>query len=108
MFGKLTELLFLNQVRKKLSQYNINIVHFLQGRIRLQSHTWIVNKDLVLTLVDRMNQEHFIYQVKFTKETGSLLINYDTAYLTTGEEMENWFSILDDVYKQHYGSEKEG
>ena len=108
MLEKVTELLFLKHVRNKLFKYNINLVHFIKGRIRLQSDTWIVNKDLIHTIVKCMNREHFIYQVKFTRETGSLLITYDTAYLTTLDEMESWFSILDEVYKNHYDFRKEG
>ncbi|SDN51334.1 HMA2 domain-containing protein [Bacillus sp. OK048] len=108
MLGKVTVLLFLKHVRNKLSKYNINLVHFIQGRIRLQSDTWIVNKDLIHMIVKLMNRELFIYQVKFTRETGSLLITYDTAYLTTLDEMDSWFSILDEVYKKQYGSRKEG
>ncbi len=102
MIGKVTEFVYLKYVQTKLSKYNIKLVHFLQGRIRLQSKLWMVKNELITSIIERMDAEHFVYQVKYTKETGSLLITYDSTYLTTLDELENWFSILDEVYKKEY------
>ncbi|MEX0415214.1 HMA2 domain-containing protein [Bacillus sp. C30] len=98
MLGKVTEFMITKHVERKLGKYDIKLVHFIPGRIRLQSAEWKANDILVENIVKQLQAEPFLFSVQSTKETGSLVITYDASYVTNMKELEAWFGILDEVY----------
>ena len=89
-------------MERKLGKYDINIVHFIPGRLRLQSLQWKTNATLVDKLVKELQAQSFVFFVQPTHVTGSLVITYDAAYLTNIEELDSWFGVLDQVYGTEY------
>ena len=43
MLGKITEYILINCIKRRLEKYDIKMVHFIPGRIRLQSFQWKTN-----------------------------------------------------------------
>lgn len=58
------------------------MVHFIPGRLRLQSPQWKTNVLLIEKLVKELQAQPFVFSVQPTPVTGSLVITYDAAYLT--------------------------
>ncbi|MGR3774249.1 HMA2 domain-containing protein [Bacillus paramycoides] len=98
MLGKVTEFMITKHVERKLGKYNIRLVHFIPGRIRLQSADWKVKDILVEKIIKQLQVQPFVFSVQSTKETGSLVITYDASYVTNMKELETWLRILDEVY----------
>ena len=89
-------------MERKLGKYDIKLVHFIPGRIRLQSAEWKVNDILLENIIKQSQAQPFLFSVQSTKETGSLIITYDTSYVTNMKELESWFRILDEVYANRF------
>lgn len=102
MFGKVTEFMITKHVERRLGKYDIKVVHFIPGRIRLQSAEWKVKDILVEKITTQLQVQPFVFSVQLTKETGSLVITYDASYVTNMKELETWFRILDEVYMTEY------
>ena len=100
--GKITDFILFKHVERKRGKYEINIVHFIPGRLRLQSLQWKTNVTLVEKLVKELQAQPFVFSVQPTPVTGSLVITYDAAYLTNIEELDSWFRVLDQVYRTEY------
>ena len=98
MLGKITDYILFNHVKRKLEKYDIKMVHFIPGRIRLQSLQWKTNRTLMEKLVKELQAQSMIFSVQPTFVTGSLVITYDTSYLTNLQELDSWFRVLDQVY----------
>ena len=49
-------------------------------------------------LVKKLQAQSMIFSVQPTFITGSLVITYDTSYLTNLQELDSWFHVLDQVY----------
>ncbi|WP_338453315.1 metal ABC transporter ATPase [Niallia oryzisoli] len=90
--------ILLNYIKQKLVKYDIKIVHFIPGRIRLQSLQWRTNKTLMETVIKELQAQSMIFSVQPTFITGSLVITYDTSYITNLQELDSWFRVLDQVY----------
>ena len=97
----LKEFVFLKHVERKLKRFDITLVHFIPGRIRLHSPHWKVNDALVEKLVKELQSQPFVFSVQPTTVTGSLVVTYDAAYLTNSQELDSWFRVLDEVYKKN-------
>jgi hypothetical protein len=51
MLDKITEYMLIKHVERKLGKYDIKMVHFIPGRIRLQSPRWKMNVALITVVV---------------------------------------------------------
>lgn len=100
--SKIIEFVLFKHVERKLGKYDINIVHFIPGRLRLQSLQWKTNVTLIEKLVKELQAQPFVFSVQPTPVTGSLVITYDASYLTNIEELDSWFRVLDQVYRTQY------
>ena len=100
LLGKIIDFMVIKHVERKLGKYDIKLVHFIPGRIRLQSPQWKTNVTLIEKVVKELQGQIFVFSVKQTPVTGSLVITYDASYLTNIEELDSWFRVLDQVYKQ--------
>ena len=98
MLGKFTEYILFNHIKQKLEKYDIKIIHFIPGRIRLQSLQWKMNITLMEKIVKELQAQSMIFSVQPTFITGSLVITYDTSYITNLQELDSWFRVLDQVY----------
>lgn len=102
MLEKLTEYMFVKMIEKKLRQYDIRMLHFIPGRIRLQSPRWIKDFDLVGKIVSALQAQTLVFSVQPTAVTGSLVITYDANHVTNIQELESWFQMIDRVYTTDY------
>ena len=100
--GKITEFVLYKYVERKLGKYDIHIVHFIPGRIRLQSPQWKTNINLLEKVVKELQAQPIVFSVHPTPVTGSLVITYDASYLTNIQELDSWFQVLDEVYRTAY------
>ena len=48
--------------------------------------------------VKELQAQPMIFSVQPTFITGSLVITYDTSYITSIQELDSWFRVLDQVY----------
>ena len=71
-----------NSLLTKLSTLNVNVIHAMPGRIRLQCNTW-KNEALVKTLMETMNEQQLIAKVECSSITGSMVIYFKEQYLTS-------------------------
>ena len=99
---KIKEFVLIKYIERKLGKYDIKILHFIPGRLRLQSPQWKTNVTLVEKLVKELQAQPLVFSVQPTPVTGSLIITYDAAYLTTIQELDSWFEVLDQVYRTEY------
>ena len=100
--GKITEFVLYKYVERKLGKYDIQIVHFIPGRIRLQSPQWKTNISLLEKVVNELRTQPIVYPVHPTPVTGSLVITFDASYLTNLEKIDSWFQALNQVYRTEY------
>ena len=100
--GKIIDFMVLKHVERKLGKYDIKLVHFIPGRIRLQSPQWKTNVTLIDKVVKELQVQPFVFSVQQTLVTGSLVITYDASYITNIEELDSWFQVLDQVYRTEY------
>ena len=89
-------------VERKLGKYDIKLVHFIPGRIRLQSPQWKMNVTLIEKVVKELQVQPLVFSVQQTLVTGSLVITYDASHLTNIQELDSWFRVLDQVYRTEY------
>ena len=99
---KITEFILLKYVERKLGKYDIKMVHFIPGRIRLQSPPWKTNVTLIEKVVKELQLQPFVFSVQPTPVTGTIVITYDASYLTNIQELDSWFQVLDQVYRTEY------
>ncbi|MCQ6276241.1 metal ABC transporter ATPase [Bacillus sp. V3B] len=92
----------MKHVERKLGKYDIKMVHFIPGRIRLQSPRWKTNTDLIEKIVNELQLQPLVFSVQSTLVTGSLVITYDASYDTNIKELDSWFRVLDQVYTTEY------
>lgn len=97
--GKVTEFIMFKHIEGKLRKYDIKLVHFIPGRIRLQSPRWKTNVTLIEKVVKELQAQLFIFSVQPNLVTGSLVITYNASYLATIQELDSWFRVLDQVYR---------
>ena len=102
MLGKISEYMLMKHVERKLGKYDIKMVHFIPGRIRLQSPRWKTNGTLIEGIVKKLQEQPLVFSVQPTSVTGSLVITYDATYLTNIQELDSWFRVLDQVYTTEY------
>ena len=98
MLGKISEYMLMKHVERKLGKYDIKMVHFIPGRIRLQSLHWRTNITLMEKFVKELQAQPMIFSVQPTFITGSLVITYDTSCITSIQELDSWFRVLDLIY----------
>lgn len=89
-------------IEKKLKQYDIKLVHFVPGRVRLQSSRWINDVDLIERIIGELKSQPFVFSVQFTKITGSAVITYDANHVTDHNELQSWLQILNQVYTTEF------
>ena len=106
MLGKISEYMLMKHVERKLGKYDIKMVHFIPGRIRLQSPRWKTNGTLIERIVKKLQEQPLVFSVQPTSVTGSLVITYDATYLTNIQELDSWFQVLDQVYTTEYIKER--
>jgi hypothetical protein len=85
----LSNLMIATRIQKLLIKNQIKIVHYMPGRIRLKSPIW-KNQDVINSLVDELEKESKILSVVYTKETGSLLIQFDKSPVEDYSQIELW------------------
>lgn len=85
MFDKL---LFANRIQKLLKQGNIEIVHFIPGRLRLKSPGWVGKQGAFEKFITYLSSDPLIISTSYTPETGSFVIAFDPV-LTEGQENRN-------------------
>jgi hypothetical protein len=102
MLGKITEFMLIKQVERKLGKYDIKLIHFIPGRIRLHSSHWITNVYLIEQIVRELQMQPLVFSVQSSTLTGSLVITYDASYVTNMQELDSWFRVLDQVYSAEY------
>ena len=102
MLGKIPEYMLMKQVERKLEKYDIKMMHFIPGRIRLQSRRWKTNGTLIERVVKKLQEQPLVFSVHPTSVTGSLVITYDATYLTNIQELDSWFQVLNQVYTTEY------
>jgi hypothetical protein len=85
----LSNLMIVTRIQKLLIKNQIKIVHYLPGRIRLKSPLWI-HQASINRLVEELEKEPKILSVIYTKETGSLLIQFDKSPVNDYSLIELW------------------
>ncbi|MBH0229759.1 HMA2 domain-containing protein [Halobacillus yeomjeoni] len=98
MLTKVKQALFLKKLDKMLSNYHIKIMHYIPGRVRLSSPYWTGNSKIIDHLKPLLELERKILSVNHTKETGTLLVEYDPTPDVDEKQIEQWFDIVQRVH----------
>lgn len=93
----ITNLLILNKMKKVLAKSDIEIVHFLPGRIRLKCPAWKGTASKSSLILERLKNEPKVNSAKLSTETGTLLIEFDQGVLKNLSLLENWIVQVEDV-----------
>ncbi|CRK81433.1 HMA2 domain-containing protein [Neobacillus massiliamazoniensis] len=97
MLKKVKELTLASRIQKMLKRHCIEIVHYIPGRIRLQSIFWKNNYDTVGQLICHFENEARIYSVQYTPETGSLVFTYDGSLADNVKLLEAWAEKIERI-----------
>jgi hypothetical protein len=98
----LSNLMIVTRMQKLLIKNQIKIVHYIPGRIRLKSPLWI-NQASVNRLVEELEKEPKIISVNYTKETGSLLIQFDKSPVNDFSLIELWLKKAEYITQNGMG-----
>ncbi|MGW9018723.1 HMA2 domain-containing protein [Priestia megaterium] len=96
------EKILMKHAERKLHKLQIDLVHFIPGRIRLRSTVWKENKRLVELIILNLKSQPLVYDAVFTPDTGSLLVTYKASYMTNNKELEDWFRLIEQLYQEEY------
>ncbi|MDR7242842.1 HMA2 domain-containing protein [Priestia megaterium] len=96
------EKILMKHAERKLHKLQIDLVHFIPGRIRLRSAVWKEHKKLVELIILNLKSQVLVYDAVFTPDTGSLLITYKASHMTNNKEIEEWFQLIEQIYQEEY------
>ncbi len=90
----ITNIIIARRIQQLLRKNQIEVLHHLPGRIRLRSP--LFKRELAVTrLVEELAQDPKILSVTYTKETGSLLIQFDNSLANDYGQIELWLLKMD-------------
>jgi hypothetical protein len=98
MLSKVKQAIFLKRIERMLSRYQIKVMHFIPGRIRLSSPYWEGNSKIVQGLLPILEAEDRIRFVKHTPETGTILVEFDTSPDVNEKQIEIWIQTVQRVH----------
>ncbi|MCP3033345.1 hypothetical protein LF817_18635 [Halobacillus sp. A1] len=98
MLTKVKKIIFMKRLEKMLATYQIKIMHFIPGRVRISSPYWEGNSKIVSQLVPLLELEPKILSVRHTSETGTILVEYDPSPEVDEKQIEQWFDIVQRVH----------
>ncbi len=87
------EAIYFKQLKKyerRLNRNQIEIAHFIPGRIRLKSERWKHNEHFLQKLKTVIEKEPFVNRVNFEVLTGSLLIEFQFKEMPAIENVHLW------------------
>jgi hypothetical protein len=96
MISAFKKAMFLKKIQRLLNNNQIEINHYLVGRIRLKSPLWKNNSTSLDLLMRELKNEKRINSISYTKETGSLLVTFDPSPVSE-KQIENWVCILEKI-----------
>lgn len=76
MLDKAIYLHYFKKIERKLNQFDIQIAHFIPGRIRLKSTRWMNNEALLEFLKKEIMTEPIIHSVNYNSISGSMIIEF--------------------------------
>lgn len=91
----ISNVLVLSRMKKALSRSNIEIIHYIPGRIRLKCLSWRGPHSPSKLVVTRLKDEPRINSISWTEETGSLLIEFDKSVLEDVGLLEQWINEIE-------------
>ncbi len=92
-----SDLAVANRVRKLLSKNQIEVAHYIPGRLRLKSPVWKKQGERFRQFISEIEQGAGIQSVTYTPETGSLLVLFDPVVLNDLQTIETWLSRAEEV-----------
>ncbi|MDJ0726202.1 MAG: hypothetical protein QNJ38_13900 [Prochloraceae cyanobacterium] len=69
------------EMRGKIKETGIQVVHSTAGRVRLRSRC--LSQEALRTAAALLKQQEGVYQVKLNENTGSLVVNFDVASVSS-------------------------
>ncbi|MFC0524479.1 HMA2 domain-containing protein [Pontibacillus salicampi] len=100
MLSKVKQVFFLRKVEKMLANYQITVKHFIPGRVRLASPYWEGQSKIVQRLMPELEREAKIRSVRHTKETGTILVEYDPSSNVQEEQIEQWIHTVHRIHNE--------
>ena len=97
MLDKAIYLHQLKKIERKLNRFNIQIVHFIPGRIRLKSVLWMNDEALLELLKNRIKQEPIIRSVDYNPVSGSIVIEFRKEENITLSSINSWIEEMIDA-----------
>ena len=94
-------LLYFNQLKKyerKLNRNQIEVVHFIPGRIRLKSELWKQNKRFSRNVQTVIKGEPYVRRINFEEVTGSLVIEFQFKEMPSIERVNLWVEQILQVH----------
>ncbi|MFZ0446580.1 MAG: HMA2 domain-containing protein [Bacillus sp. (in: firmicutes)] len=98
----LKEALYLNQLKKyerRLNRNQIEIAHFIPGRIRLKSELWKQNKQFSQHVQTVIKKEPYVCRINCEEVTGSLVIEFQFKEMPSIERVNMWVEQILQVHK---------
>jgi len=76
-----------NSLLSRLSTLNVNVIHAMPGRVRLQCNTW-KNENVAAILAEFMKRHPLVKEASCSPITGSMVISFKELYLTNQQFQE--------------------
>ena len=97
MLDKAIYLHQLKKIERKLNRFDIQIIHFIPGRIRLKSIRWMNDEALLEVLKNRIKQEPIINSVDYNTVSGSMVIEYSKEVNIPLCSINRWIEEMPDM-----------
>jgi hypothetical protein len=101
----LSNLMIATRIQTVLIKNQIKIVHYMPGRIRLKSPLW-VNQENINRLIEELEKEPKILSVTYSKEIGSLLIQFDKSPINDYSLIELWLKKAEYITQNLMGGKR--
>ena len=99
MLDKAIYLHQLKKIERKLNRFDIQIIHFIPGRIRLKSILWMNDKALLELLKNRIKQEPIINSVDYNTVSGSMVIEFSKEENIPLSSINKWIEEMADTMR---------
>lgn len=94
MLTKIKGLVVRNRVENLLKKHNVELLHYTPGRIRVKLLSWKNKEHMVERLIHDLKKDPDVQSVKFTEQTGTILLFFNHAALENPNAHGRWLHLF--------------
>lgn len=94
MMEKIQKMVASKKTQFFLSQYGIELKHFLPGRVRIGIPNWRTQEEKLYNLINELRADPDITSVEFTETSGTALIYFNKDAMLQNEAQHRLLTII--------------